>query len=312
MHLRDLSIMAAVVEEGGIQGAAVKLHRTPASISQALKRLEDSLSLELFDRTGYRLKLTEHGQAFFKQALLLLGRAVDLERYARLLSSGQEESYRISVHPIVPDVIYLPRVCEAANAFNETGLYISMDTAAGPFLRLQSGQVDLCIAASSHQGGDHQLGTEALLLGKVQTLAVINPSLLPPHGHSVALAAGLAEIRQIVVSGTVEGDRGEEGAFEGKTLWFVNDLEMKRRLILQGIGWGRLPEPQVRQDLAEGRLVRLVVPGLVAPEEFSVWAFRRAGRLFGPVGQAIWQALAVEGVGVDHRFERDPAVAGRC
>lgn len=292
LHLRDLSIMAAVVAEGGIQGAALKLHRTPASISQALKRLEDSLSLELFDRTSYRLRLTEQGQAFFKQAQLLLERAVYLERYARLLSSGQEKSYRISVHPIVPNAIYLPRICAAVNPFKETSLNISMDTAAGPFLRLQSGQVDVCVAASNHQRGDHQLGTESLLLGKVQTLGVISSSILPLHSRPVGLVEWLTKIRQIVVSGTVEGDCGENGAFEEETVWFVNSPEMKRRLILQGLGWGRLPEPLVRQDLAEGRLTSLVVPGILEPEEFSVWAFRLTERPVGPVGEAVWQALA--------------------
>src|SRR5690625_4992215 len=97
LHLRDLSIMAAVVEEGGIQGAAAKLHRTPASISQAIRRLEGFLSLELFDRSSYRLKLTDRGQAFFKQAQPLLGRAVYLERYAALLSRGFDQSYMFCV-----------------------------------------------------------------------------------------------------------------------------------------------------------------------------------------------------------------------
>lgn len=306
VNLRDLSIMTNVVEEGSVQAASLKLHRTPASVSQALRRLEECLSLELFDRTNYRIKLTERGQAFYEQAKLLLERASSLERYARLLSTGQEESYRISVQPIIPDAIYLPKICQTANSFKDTGLHIVTDTAAGPFLRLQSGQVDLCIAASSHLQSDHQVGTEARLLGKVQTLAVIHPSLLPPEGYPAALAEWLAAIRQIVVSGTVDGDRGEYGTFGEKTLWFVSNPEMKRRLICQGFGWGRLPEPLVRQDLAEGKVASLVIPGVLEPEEFSVWAFRRANCPVGPVGDAIWQGLGAK----DERVTQGPPLAG--
>jgi DNA-binding transcriptional LysR family regulator len=37
----------------------------------------------------------------------------------------------------------------------------------------------------------------------------------------------------------------------------VSDLASKYHLIMAGLGWGNLPEPMVREDLAQGRLCRL-------------------------------------------------------
>jgi DNA-binding transcriptional LysR family regulator len=39
--------------------------------------------------------------------------------------------------------------------------------------------------------------------------------------------------------------------------WRLADLGAKHALLLAGVGWGNMPEPMVRSDLAAGRLVRL-------------------------------------------------------
>lgn len=43
----------------------------------------------------------------------------------------------------------------------------------------------------------------------------------------------------------------------GQKTWRVGDLNMKRALLLRGIGWGGMPEPMVRTDIEAGRLVKL-------------------------------------------------------
>lgn len=296
LHLRDLAILAAVVEEDGIHGAAQKLHKTPPSISQTIRRLEDTLSLQLFDRSQYRLRLTDHGQAFLEQSRLLLGRADALERYARLLAGGQERTLKVSVHPIVHEAVYLRRISMVVDAFRETSLQILLDTAAGPLLRLQNGHVDLCIAASNHVGSAYLNGTESILLGSVQTAVVVHPAMLTGSARSEDIAERLRGTRQIVVGGSVEGDAGERAVFEEQPPWLVGCPDTKRRLVLQGMGWGRLPLPLIEHDLNDGRLVSVAIPGVLEPEEFTVWAFRRANQTVGPVADAVWRGLSGEGL----------------
>jgi LysR substrate binding domain len=43
-------------------------------------------------------------------------------------------------------------------------------------------------------------------------------------------------------------------------VWRLADLGAKHALLLAGVGWGNMPEPHVRADLAAGRLVRLELP----------------------------------------------------
>jgi DNA-binding transcriptional LysR family regulator len=42
--------------------------------------------------------------------------------------------------------------------------------------------------------------------------------------------------------------------------WRLADLGSKHMLLREGIGWGNMPEPMVREDLAAGRLVHLDMP----------------------------------------------------
>jgi DNA-binding transcriptional LysR family regulator len=54
--------------------------------------------------------------------------------------------------------------------------------------------------------------------------------------------------------------RGVEGRDYGvvsQATWRVGDLNLKHKLLVRGLGWGGMPEPLVRADLAAGRLVQL-------------------------------------------------------
>ena len=50
MDLTALRIFLAVAEERSFSRAAAKVHRTQPAVSQAVKRLEDDLGEQLFDR----------------------------------------------------------------------------------------------------------------------------------------------------------------------------------------------------------------------------------------------------------------------
>jgi DNA-binding transcriptional LysR family regulator len=60
----------------------------------------------------------------------------------------------------------------------------------------------------------------------------------------------------------------------------------KHALIAGGLGWGHLPEHQVRQDLIAGRLVELQLAAWGrAPLRRSLLLVRRADVVLGPVAQ---------------------------
>jgi len=72
MDLTALQIFAAVVEQGGINKAAARLHRVPSNVTTRIKQLEEQLGAKLFAREGRRLTLSAEGKVLLAYAEQLL------------------------------------------------------------------------------------------------------------------------------------------------------------------------------------------------------------------------------------------------
>jgi DNA-binding transcriptional LysR family regulator len=78
MDLTALRIFKAVVEQGGVNKAAAKLHRVPSNVTTRIKQLEEQLGVKLFSRSGRRLALSAEGKlllTYANQLLLLCSEA---------------------------------------------------------------------------------------------------------------------------------------------------------------------------------------------------------------------------------------------
>jgi DNA-binding transcriptional LysR family regulator len=83
MDLTALEIFKAVVEQGGINKAAVRLHRVPSNVTTRVKQLEEQLGTELFAREGRRLALTAEGKVLLAYANQLLQLSSEAEAAVR-------------------------------------------------------------------------------------------------------------------------------------------------------------------------------------------------------------------------------------
>lgn len=72
MDLAALEIFKTVVEQGGINKAAARLHRVPSNVTTRVRQLEDELGTKLFLRDGRRLVLSVEGEVLLGYANQLL------------------------------------------------------------------------------------------------------------------------------------------------------------------------------------------------------------------------------------------------
>lgn len=61
-HTRLFEVFVEVLDGGGIGAAATRLGMSPSAVSQALRRLESSLGVELYQRHSRPLRLTDTGE----------------------------------------------------------------------------------------------------------------------------------------------------------------------------------------------------------------------------------------------------------
>jgi DNA-binding transcriptional LysR family regulator len=93
MDFGDLRVFKAVVEEGGISGAARRLHRVQSNITTRIQQLEASLGTRLFIREKRRLHLSPAGRLFLSYAERIL--SISAEARDAVLENTPRGVFRI-------------------------------------------------------------------------------------------------------------------------------------------------------------------------------------------------------------------------
>jgi DNA-binding transcriptional LysR family regulator len=68
LDFRHLRYFLAVAEHGSLQMAARRLGITQPALTKAIRRIEDTVGAQLFDRHAYGVRLNAYGSAFLKDA----------------------------------------------------------------------------------------------------------------------------------------------------------------------------------------------------------------------------------------------------
>lgn len=105
MELHQLRYFVAAAETGSISRAASRCGIAQPSLSQQIKKLEQSVGAPLFDRVGRGVVLTDAGRALLPRARRILAAVEEAE--SNLLSEVQEGVGRLSVGAIPTMAPYL-------------------------------------------------------------------------------------------------------------------------------------------------------------------------------------------------------------
>jgi DNA-binding transcriptional LysR family regulator len=145
---RDIDIpllraFVAVVETGSVTGAAALLNLTQAAVSQQLKRLEDLLGIELFERHHKRLSLKPAGERLMAHANKLI--ALNDEVWSTMSAPAYEGEVRLGVpHDIVGP--YLPPILKRFDkAWPRVRVSMECMTTSVLLDMLKHGQVDITL-----------------------------------------------------------------------------------------------------------------------------------------------------------------------
>ncbi|SEG21881.1 LysR family transcriptional regulator [Jhaorihella thermophila] len=113
LDITTLRSFIAVADSGGVTRAAGFLHLTQSAVSMQIKRLEETLGVELLDRSGRTIALTAAGEQLLVYARRMVG--LNDEVVSRLTDQAFEGEIILGVpHDIVYPVI--PRVLKRFNA----------------------------------------------------------------------------------------------------------------------------------------------------------------------------------------------------
>lgn len=101
IDLRRLVQFLAVIEHESLTAAADRLAMTPQTLSTAMRQLEQSVGVSLFDRRGRRMLVTAAGQRLREGAPMLLAAATALVEATRQAATGRQASFVVGHTPAI-------------------------------------------------------------------------------------------------------------------------------------------------------------------------------------------------------------------
>jgi DNA-binding transcriptional LysR family regulator len=108
VELRHLRYFVAVAETQNVLRAATqKLHVSQPAVSRQIRDLEDELGVQLFERTGKAVSLTEAGHLFLKEARAVLARTDEAVANVRAFAQTGETELHVGYSPL-PGAQILP------------------------------------------------------------------------------------------------------------------------------------------------------------------------------------------------------------
>lgn len=163
IEVRHLRYFLAVSEELHFRRAAERLHMAQPPLSEAIRRLEERLGVELLTRTSRAVSMTEAGHAFAAEARKVLA-SLDLAVAEARRAGGGGSNLRIGCTPYLPIellVHFLARLQEHHPLLRPRVAHMVADE---QIRRLQRGELDLGIFPGA--GDVTELLTEPLFEGE--------------------------------------------------------------------------------------------------------------------------------------------------
>ncbi len=111
MELRHLRYFVAVAEAENVLRAATQKLQQPA-VSRQIRDLEDELGVQLFERTGKAVSLTDAGRVFLREARAVLERTDEAVKNVRAFAQTGETELHVGYSPL-PGAQILPVVLRA-------------------------------------------------------------------------------------------------------------------------------------------------------------------------------------------------------
>ena len=274
-RLRSLAVFAEVVESGSFRAAARALGLSPSVVSHHLARLEAQLGVTLLYRSTRRMSLTPSGRRLYascREMVAAARRGLDEVTADSATPSGE---LRITAPAMLAGTPFVGDVADFAAAFPKVRLSLCFDDR--PRNLIEEG-FDLAIRIGWLE--DSSLKARKLLDMKVQVCA--SPGYLADRRRPEAPEdlASLDWVGLGMLPGYLDltGPGGETRRIDCPARISVDSATAAKGLALEGMGLVPLLEVETREELADGRLVRVLPYWQPAsPGVYAVWPGANGG-----------------------------------
>jgi DNA-binding transcriptional LysR family regulator len=268
IDLNDLYYFHEIVLHGGIAAAERATREPKSKLSRRLAQLEDRLGVRLVERSTRRFRVTEVGQIFYQHCSAMVLEA----EQAQAAVAGVKERPAGVVRFACPTGM-LETVTPILASFLATYPDVSLDvvTSNTPVDLIEQ-RVDVALRVRFSLNGDASLTMRALAASRRILVAtpLIAAQIAEDHDpdclqHVPCLAFGADDAPGVW---RLEGSDGQSRAVRITPRLTCGELFVLRAAAVAGLGVALIPDHFCREEMSDGRLVRLLPgwwkqPGLI-------------------------------------------------
>lgn len=258
MHfdVQDLVLLTTIERSGSFSAAADLLYRTRSAITQHIKKLEDQVGFQIFDRSSYRPTLTPEGRFFLERGKPLLQGLDRLKADIQQIKEGWEAEFSIAIDDVFPTENLFFLIEEFHKVAPNVNLRISREVLNGCWDALLENRATLAIGASGDPPLD--LLCDQQPLGAVEFVFAVAKDHPLTHLPTPITPEDLEAFPGIVISDTSQGILKRSSGFVSRQAKIiVPSMDAKVHAQLMGLGVGYLPHHRIKGLLQEGKLVQL-------------------------------------------------------
>jgi LysR family transcriptional regulator, low CO2-responsive transcriptional regulator len=293
MHLtfRQLEVFEAVATCLSYTKAAEALFLSQPAVSMQVKQLEESIGLELFEKTGKRIALTAAGLELHRYARNVFQQLAEAEEAMEALKGVQRGRLNIAVASTVN--YFAPRALAAfSRRYPGVTLKLAVSNRRTLIKRLEDNEIDLALMGQPPEA----FASEPFMRNP---LVVIAPPEHPLVGQGRISLQRLAE-ETFVMREPGSGTRAAmERFFEEQGLHLKAGMEMTRNEAIKlavraGMGLAIVSRHSLELELETKRLAILEVDAF--PIERKWYLVHHRGKELSPSARAFQQFLLGEGL----------------
>ncbi|MBW0450265.1 LysR family transcriptional regulator [bacterium M00.F.Ca.ET.228.01.1.1] len=273
--LVSMKVFRQVVEVGSFVGAAERMEMSAAMASKHVMHLEQQLGARLLNRTTRRVAPTEAGREYYERLSQVLTELEEAEQVVGAASVVPQGRLRVSSLSAFGLSHVMAAVADYAAQYPQVTVDITLSDRV---VELIDEGFDVAIRASPSGLKSSSLIARPIAMAHLVLCA--SPAYLRRRGIPKT-AADLARHNFLQYAGVsaldVMQNTGEAARVRLSGNLIVNHLEAQRVMVLHGAGIALLGTEVIGADLAEGRLVPLLVDEM-PPRELPihvVYASRR-------------------------------------
>jgi DNA-binding transcriptional LysR family regulator len=290
INIEILEILDAIDRRGSFAKAAEELNKATSALSYAIQKLEEQLSITVFQRQGRRSVLTPAGEIILEDGRAILNATKHLAEKAKEVATGWEPKLRIALESTIDHEIFFNTLNTFLLEHESMEIDISESVLSGGWEALEHNKVDLLIGAPGpvpQQKGFRAVGIECSEMIPVIAQSHPQAQLLSKPKNFEAI---LPNLRRVVTHDTASVNIARNaGLSTGRRILYVETIDQKIQAQLSGLGIGHLPRHRIQKYLDDGTLIPLPITQ-AANENFIAWKISHKGKALQTLSQRLIRA----------------------